>query len=282
MRETTVYGLKCPKEDERIVVDAVNASLSKMKRSTSKATSKSLLEARKPFVLSHYVWCLNKDCGVYFEIYRNEDLNGKLHYPKDSSIGLLLMLVIQENGFRGGKPLNKTKEFVERVVESVGVPCELLAEGDEREEVEAALVKNKTRRTNRSMGKRKPTKDVLPLKDEEEQHPVPTAWRPAFREIVNAFIEHDYRLTNGVEGVLPVSVKTAKQIKEYVDDYGETLVALPEKTWTSSICMWMGKRWEVLIDLWTKREGQSDLVLSALVSEAKDGFKIKIEMVYVP
>ena len=137
-------------------------------------------------------------------------------------------------------------------------------------------------RTYRSMAKRKSTKVVLPLKDEEEQQLIPTAWRPVFREIVDAFVEHDYRLTKGVESVLPVSAKTAKQIKEYIDDYGETLVALPEKTWTSSICMWMGKRWEVLIDLWTKGEGRSDLVLSALVSETKDGFQIKIEMVYVP
>jgi hypothetical protein len=147
MRETTVYGLKCPKEDERIIVDAINALLGKMKRSTSKATGKGLLEARKPFVLPHYVWCLNKDCGVYFEIYHNEDLRGKLHYPKDSSIGLLLLFVIQGNGFRGGKPLKKTAEFVEQVIESLGVPCALLAEGDERDEVEAAMLETKTRRT---------------------------------------------------------------------------------------------------------------------------------------
>ena len=132
------------------------------------------------------------------------------------------------------------------------------------------------------MTKRKSNIEVLPLKDEDEQQPIPTAWRPAFREIVDAFVKHDYRLTNGVDGVLPVAAKTAKQIKEYIDDYGETLVALPEKTWASSLCIWMGKKWEVIIDLWTKGEGRSDLVLSALVSETKDGFQIKIEMVYVP
>ncbi len=149
MREITVYGLKCPKEDERVVVKAVNASLSKLKHTTSKATAKGLLEARKPFVLPHYVWCLNKDCGVYFEIYRNEDLKGKLHYPQDGSCGLLLMFVVQETGFRGGKPLKKTTEFVQRVIESLGVPCVLLAEGDERDEVEAAMLKTKKRRTKR-------------------------------------------------------------------------------------------------------------------------------------
>ncbi len=73
------------------------------------------------------------------------------------------------------------------------------------------------------MAKRKSKTEELPLKDEEEQQPIPTAWRSTFRDIVNAFVQHDYRLTNGVEGVLPISAKTAKQIKEYIDDYGETL-----------------------------------------------------------
>lgn len=131
------------------------------------------------------------------------------------------------------------------------------------------------------MAKRKSKTEVLPLKDGEQQS-VPTAWRPAFHAIVDAFVENDYRLTHGVEGVLPVSAKTAKQIKEYIEDYGETLVALSEETWTSSICIWMGKHWEVLVDLWTEGEGQSDLVLSALVSEAEKGIQIQVEMVYVP
>ena len=92
----------------------------------------------------------------------------------------------------------------------------------------------------------------------------------------------DERLLEGVDGLLPVSAKTAKRIREYIEDYDETLVALPERTWASSICMWIDKTCEVLIDLWTLSEGRSDLVLSALVSETKDGFQIKIELVYVP
>lgn len=149
MKETSIYGLQCPKESERAVVDAVNASLSKLKRTMSKATQKSLLESKKPFVLSHYTWCLNRDCAVYFEIYSNEDLKGKLHYPKDPAIGLLLAFVIQESGFRNGAPLKKTRAFVERIIKAVGVPCTLLVEGDDRAEVEAELLQSKKRSTAR-------------------------------------------------------------------------------------------------------------------------------------
>lgn len=124
--------------------------------------------------------------------------------------------------------------------------------------------------------------EVLPLKDEDEQQPVPTTWRSAFREIVNAFVNRDYRLADRLANVEPVSVDTGKQIQEYIDEYGETLDVLPEETWDSSVCIWMGSEWEVLVDLWTEETGRSDLVLSARVSEITDGFKIKVEMVYVP
>ena len=82
--------------------------------------------------------------------------------------------------------------------------------------------------------------------------------------------------------VAPVSRDTAEQIERYIQDYGETLVELPEETWDSSVCMWMGKRWEVMIDLWTAGEGRSDLVLTVRVSETKAGFIFEIYMVYVP
>lgn len=132
------------------------------------------------------------------------------------------------------------------------------------------------------MRKRKSDTDALAVKGEDEQCPIPMVWRPVFREIVKAFVGKDYRLSIGVQGVAPVSAKTAKQIKEYIEEYGETLVELPEKTWDSSICIWMGYEWDVLIDLWTKGEGRSDLALSARVSESKTRFVIRIEMVYVP
>jgi hypothetical protein len=93
------------------------------------------------------------------------------------------------------------------------------------------------------VGKRKSTTDVLAVKDEDEQRPIPTTWRPVFCEIVRALVNKDYRLSAGIPGVAPVSASTAKQIEAYIKDYGETLVELPEKTWASSVCLWMGKDW---------------------------------------
>lgn len=132
------------------------------------------------------------------------------------------------------------------------------------------------------MPKRNPTTEVLAVKDEENQRPIPTAWRPVFREVVKAFVKRDYRLKAGVPGVAPVDRDVAEQIENYIEEYGETLVELPDETWDTSVCIWMGKHWDAIVDLWTAGEGRSDMVLSARVSDSAGGFLFKIELVYVP
>ena len=123
---------------------------------------------------------------------------------------------------------------------------------------------------------------VLAIKDEEVERPIPTAWRPTIREIVRAFVREDYQLSGGVSGVAPVSPETAEQISKYIQDYGAKLIELSEETWVSSVCIWMGNRWDVLVDLWTVSEGRSDLVLSLQISEVGSDYEFSIYMIYVP
>jgi hypothetical protein len=84
---------------------------------------------------------------------------------------------------------------------------------------------------------RKSDAEVFAVKDESHGLPIPSAWRPVFREIVGAFVQRDYRLSAGVLGVAPVTNDTAAHIEKYIGDYGETLVELPEETWDSSVCI---------------------------------------------
>lgn len=125
-------------------------------------------------------------------------------------------------------------------------------------------------------------KEVKVVKDEEKELPVPTVWRSVFHEIVKSFVEEDYTLSSGISGVGSIPYETSNQIKEYIQDYGETLINLPEQSWDSSICIWLGSKWDVLVDLWTEAEGRSDMVLNAEVFEVEDGYRISINMVYVP
>lgn len=130
---------------------------------------------------------------------------------------------------------------------------------------------------------RKPRKTVWheAIKDENASHPIASAWRPALEQIVRAFVRGDYALARKIASVVPLSKSSASQIRAYVTEYGEPLVALPEKTWTTSVSQWMDGFWEVLVDLWTTA-GASDMVLHAQVFEAKGTVKIKVHAVYVP
>lgn len=124
--------------------------------------------------------------------------------------------------------------------------------------------------------------EVPVTKDMENEGPIPSAWRPALENIVDAFVRHDYRLADGVAGVAPVSEETAMQIRTYIQEYGANLVPLPPEAWATSVCIWMGDHWDALIDLWTEEEGSSDLVLQVQVSELGNEFLVTVYMVYVP
>lgn len=124
--------------------------------------------------------------------------------------------------------------------------------------------------------------NVPVVKDDAAQQPVPTAWRPVLRGLVGALARGDAHPEADVPGVAPLSPDAVAAIYQNVRSYGATLVELPDETWQSSVCMWYGSHWEVLVDLWTAQEGHSDLVLGLRVHESGDGFAFDVCLVYVP
>jgi hypothetical protein len=124
--------------------------------------------------------------------------------------------------------------------------------------------------------------DFQPLKDPHDARPVPEPWRPILRRVVHAFAQGSYDLATGPAFVAPVSPSTAEQIREYVADYGETLIDLPDEAWNTSVCQWMEAHWDVLVDLWTAESGRSDLVLAVRVFEADGEHRFEIDSVHVP
>ena len=124
--------------------------------------------------------------------------------------------------------------------------------------------------------------EVPVTKDSENEGPIPSAWRPVIKNIVEAFVRYDYRLAEGVVGAAPVPEKTAAQICTYIQQYGVRLASLPRESWATSVCMWMGGHWDALIDLWTEEEGSSDLVLMMKISEVGDETVMTVCAVHVP
>lgn len=122
---------------------------------------------------------------------------------------------------------------------------------------------------------------VAVLKDKKQQ-PVPSVWRKTISEIVEAFKDGDFALSQGVNRVRPISKDNAAGIEENIQDYGAELVSLPEDTWNTSVCQWYGQHWDVMVDLYTIDEGASDLVLQLRVYEEAGDYIFEVHLVYVP
>ncbi|MUV15506.1 hypothetical protein GN331_14965 [Lysobacter sp. HX-5-24] len=98
---------------------------------------------------------------------------------------------------------------------------------------------------------------------------------------MDAFSDEDFDLERGVPGVRPVSEKTSRQMRYYVDDYGAVLAKLPPEAWQTSVCQWMEGYWDVLVDLYVVDEGASDLALELRVYEAGGDYAFDIRLICV-
>jgi hypothetical protein len=125
------------------------------------------------------------------------------------------------------------------------------------------------------------SEEVTILKGEEQEHPVPSAWRVKLQEIIGAFTDGNFSLA-AIENVDPLDAADAAGIARNIADYGCTLVQLPAASWDTSVCQWQLNCWEVLVDLFTIEEGRSDLVLQVFVFEEEGRTTFKVHLVYVP
>ena len=126
-------------------------------------------------------------------------------------------------------------------------------------------------------------KEIIPvLKNEEDELPVPTGWRQALIDIVEAFKNGDFCLNNKIDFVHSVSEADADRIAGNIAAYGDELISLSEETWDTSIYQWMRGYWEILVDLVTLEEGVSDLVMFVKVRENAGKFCFTVEDVHVP
>lgn len=132
------------------------------------------------------------------------------------------------------------------------------------------------------MDSEEPKNKDKPVKDENAAHPIADEWRPTIRRVVKQLARGDYSLARDQGADVQISEASAKQIQAYIDQYGESLVDLPDETWSTSVAQWMGSHWDLLVDLWTSESGRSDLVLAARVYEKNDIYRFVIDSVYVP
>ena len=119
------------------------------------------------------------------------------------------------------------------------------------------------------------------LKDEEQEHPVPTHWRSKLKAIADAIKDGNYSLSH-LADVVPLDADSAAEIAQSIANYGCSLKSLPSETWNTSVCQWQLDHWQVLVDLFTVEEGRSDLALDVCISEKAGEFVFNVHCVYVP
>ncbi|WNJ17896.1 hypothetical protein [Pontibacter sp. G13] len=132
MKPFTTYGLKCSKKDEKNLVFRINEYLASKSRTMSKAKNKSMLDSRLPFVFKHFYWNLNKGVGTWFELFPNEDIEGKYFNETHKDCGWILKTRLDLT-----HPLyekNKTEKFLSDVLDSTEFEYIILEESDEDEE----------------------------------------------------------------------------------------------------------------------------------------------------
>lgn len=116
----------------------------------------------------------------------------------------------------------------------------------------------------------------------EGEGPIPTQWRATVSELVASMVNGDYKSGKVPTAVVPIDQDTVRQVSDYIQDYGCTLINLPEEAWDTSVCIWQASYWELLVDLYTREEGRSDMVLSLKVNDDSATFSFQVYMVYVP
>tara|TARA_B100000700_G_scaffold191259_1_gene210688 strand:- start:4 stop:372 length:369 start_codon:yes stop_codon:yes gene_type:complete len=118
-------------------------------------------------------------------------------------------------------------------------------------------------------------------KDEQKELPIPVEWRQTLHAVVECLVKNDHHSIGKIQLVSKLSEATSIQINSYIENYDEELISLPEDAWDSSVYVWQRGYWEVLVDLWTRNEGHSDLVLSVRVYEEQESYRFEVQMVCV-
>jgi len=119
-------------------------------------------------------------------------------------------------------------------------------------------------------------------KTEDQELPIPSAWRLALKQIADALVLQTS--IPQLDGFLvsPVEKNQLGICQENIRDYPDPLGPLSIESWKTSVSVWSAGYWSVLVDLTTTSGDVSDLVFHAKVMEREDRYLIEPGLIYVP
>lgn len=112
---------------------------------------------------------------------------------------------------------------------------------------------------------------------------VPARFRPALSDVVERLAALDYQGLKR-DGIDPLPDSDLSWWIRNYGDAGATIVPLPGEAWAEADAGPVDARpghWWVVLPLWTREEGMSDLSLEATVTESGDGIVVVIDDIRV-
>lgn len=124
--------------------------------------------------------------------------------------------------------------------------------------------------------------DMSIKKDETDEHPIPVVWRAALKQVADLLVRGDQPATVAPLIVATLDSDTNEISHQNIAVYPDALGPLADKAWDTSVYIWMGDHWDILIDLTAANGETSDLVLHAKIRESGEQFTIEPGPIYVP
>ena len=122
----------------------------------------------------------------------------------------------------------------------------------------------------------------LPVKDEENELPIPVVWRDTILALGQCLNVRDFRFETAPENVDRLSADCAETSRYQINSYGCAKVKISDQSWDSSIYIFTGNHWELLVDLIDTNGNSTDLVLPIQVEESETGYVFKPGFIFVP
>lgn len=94
MKDNTEYGIISLENEKESILKILDYLLKCHNGVYANTKSKNLLEARLPHIYEQKYFILNKNIGVCFELYRNQEIKTGLNYPNYKNVGWILKVRI--------------------------------------------------------------------------------------------------------------------------------------------------------------------------------------------
>ena len=120
-------------------------------------------------------------------------------------------------------------------------------------------------------------------KTEGRELPVPEACRPDLKRLADALVFQSELAGVCQQMVLdPIDTADLDFNRKSIAAYPDTIGALNARAWLSSVYVWQGGHWDLLVDLSTAEGETSDLVFHLKVRERSAVYYVAPGLVYVP